>query len=146
MRRPIILKPTALVALVLVALAALPAGCSFLFVEIAPPREAWPDSQNSLMTMKGCTETRTPEVIDIGAAVGLASVAPTALVFRHFDPPPPSSGENDVNQDFLLAATAFLMTLGALPFLISGLWGHGEINRCRRYKAGPPYDDYHRGG
>jgi hypothetical protein len=37
------------------------------------------------------------------------------------------------------------MTLVAAPLVISGVWGNHEIDRCRRYKLGPPYDDYDRG-
>jgi hypothetical protein len=140
-RRPIILKPTAVVALVLAALAALPAGCSFVLVEKAPPREEWPESKLSLMPMKGCTESRTPEIIDIGAAVGIVSILPALWIFQQFDPPA-QSPEGDLDPGFLFVVGEVLMALASLPFAISALWGDNQIDRCRRYKAGPPYDDY----
>jgi hypothetical protein len=35
-----------------------------------------------------------------------------------------------------------LMALASLPFALSAVWGDKHLDRCRRYKAGPPYDDY----
>lgn len=141
MRCPIVLKPTAVVALALAALVALPAGCSFAFVQSAPPREEWPESRFSLTSIKGCTEARTPEYLDIGAGVGIMSIIPAVWISQQFNPPGQSS-ESDLDPRYMFVLGEVMAALVSLPFVISAVWGDHQIDRCRRYKAGPPYDDY----
>jgi len=131
------MKPSRLSGLVTVSALGLfiqSTGCSFAFVENAPPQAEWPRDATSLETRSPCTESTKPAFTDGAIAAGLAGLSAMAwLVSRH---PGPDS-EGDIPERFLTAA----MLVAAVPFLISAIYGFMEIDRCREYRRGPPYDD-----
>jgi len=67
-------------------------------------------------------------------AAGLAGLS--AMVWLDSRNPGPNS-EGDVPVGLL----ALPMLVAAVPFLISAIYGASEIERCRDYRRGPPYDD-----
>jgi len=109
-------------------------GCSFAFVETAPPQAEWPRYATSLEPMSPCTESTAPAFMDGAIAAGLAGLS--AMVWLDSRHPAPNS-EGDVPVGLL----AFPILVAMVPFLISAIYGVNEIGRCREYRRGPPYDD-----
>jgi len=109
-------------------------GCSFAFVENAPPQAEWPRYATSREPMSPCTESSAPAFIDGAIATGLAGLS--AMVWLQSRNPPPNS-DVDIPVAILVLPTLVAM----VPFLISAIYGGSAIERCREYRRGPPYDD-----
>src|SRR4029077_4273368 len=68
-------------------------GCSFAYVENAPPQAEWPREATSLETRSPCTESTTPAFTDGAIAAGLAGLS--VMVWLDSRNPWPNS-EGDV--------------------------------------------------
>jgi hypothetical protein len=108
-------------------------GCSFAFVETAPPEAEWPRYEASLEPRSPCTESFTAPFMDGAMAAGLTGLS--AMVWLDSRHPAPNS-EGDVPVGLL----AVPILVAMVPFLISAIYGASEIGRCREYRRGPPYD------
>jgi hypothetical protein len=108
-------------------------GCSFAFVEHAPPDADWPRYETSLEPKSPCTESQAAPFID--GAIAASLTAFSAMVWLDSRNSGPNS-EGDVPVGFLALPTLVAM----IPFAISAIYGASAIERCREYRRGPPYD------
>jgi hypothetical protein len=110
----------------LLALSLTSAGCSFLFVDRAPPAETWPNEHVSVKAeLAPCTSWPVAPIID--GVYGLTFASLSAYSATHLD------ADN---------ATPFWALVGALvaiPYLVSTIYGFETTASCRTYLAGPPY-------
>jgi hypothetical protein len=98
-------------------------GCSFVFVDRAPPRERWPVESNIGLELDRCTASPWLPIVDGTLALGIGAGA-VAVARRGGDADPTIAG---------------LLMVPALVYLASGLYGLTATNHCRTYLAGPPY-------
>jgi|SRR5450755_1460858 hypothetical protein len=100
-------------------------GCSFAFVDRAPPGQLWATEHSHERNLARCTSSPVAPIVDGVITAGLVGGAVDVVA---------DSRAGDAS----VGLAAFMM-LPALVYLVSTLYGFSTTNRCQDYQAGPPY-------